>query len=78
MSADLEKLVKIYEVPITEMLSLIVTGDADPETHRHIGLWDINSGTYRWDTQDRKHWMEEVLPVIPLSEITIVQGVIRQ
>jgi hypothetical protein len=64
--------IKLFAIPITERLSLIVTGDTDPRSHHRVGLWEIYSGTYRWDVQDRKRWKEEVLPAIPLSEITIV------
>jgi hypothetical protein len=64
--------IKLFAIPITERLSLIVTGDTDSRTHHRVGLWEIYSGTYRWDVQDRKRWKEEVLPAIPSSEITII------
>jgi hypothetical protein len=64
--------IELFAIPITDRLSLIVTGDADSRTHHRVGLWEIYSGTYRWDAEDLERWKEEVLPAIPLSEITIV------
>jgi hypothetical protein len=68
---------KFLAVPILDDVSLLVTKNPESHTYRRVGLWRIPSevvhSTDTWDCPaEYLRWRDQILPTIPVTEITIV------
>jgi hypothetical protein len=71
----------ILAVPVLDDVSLVVTKNSGSHTYRRVGLWRVASNieysNFRpsletWDVPaEYLRWRDEILPTIPVTEITI-------
>jgi hypothetical protein len=73
---------RFLAVPILDDVSFLVTESSEPEIYRRVGIWRIPSNLRygrmitppeTWDCPaEYLRWRDQILPTIPVTEITIV------